>query len=96
MVLNLIMSMTFKKRIRHIRYLVEGVYHTPMSYRTDSTLATSHVTSIVHDDVVVGEDSLHEGSLDRRATPVAFGVSVKDHANLITRGIVSTKLWPVL
>ena len=74
-----------QKRQRRMGNLVEGVSRTPVSSRTQGTLATSPDTGIGHCDDVVAEASPHgtEGPLAHREAPVAVGVSAEAHAEVV-------------
>ena len=73
-----------QKHPRHMGNLAEGVYHTPINFQTQCTLATSPDTGIYHDDDVVALTS-PDGtgcSLVHQAISAA-GVSAAHHADLV-------------
>uniref|UniRef100_A0AAV1TW54 Uncharacterized protein n=1 Tax=Peronospora matthiolae TaxID=2874970 RepID=A0AAV1TW54_9STRA len=67
--------------------LAEGESHTPMSFQTQGTHATSPDIDRDHDDGVVEVPAPHGtiSSLAYQATPVAVGVSSEIHAELVKK-----------
>uniref|UniRef100_A0AAV1T5P3 Uncharacterized protein n=1 Tax=Peronospora matthiolae TaxID=2874970 RepID=A0AAV1T5P3_9STRA len=76
-----------QKRHRRLGSLAEGKSHTPMSFQTQGSYATSPNISSDRDDDVVEVPAPHGtvSSLACHATPVAVGASAKSHAELVKK-----------